>query len=152
MAGSWICDLMRRRTGAEVAIHNRGGTRTSLEAGPVTQRDVYELLPFDNDLVTLELTGRDLTDVVRRSLAGDGAGRLDFSGLAVSGTPAAPVLLVGGEPVAAERRYAVTTNSFLARGGENEEVEGALGPAADEGVHPPDRLHQVPQRRRSALC
>ena len=121
VAGNWISDLMRARTGADVAVHNRGGTRRDVEAGPVTQRDVYELLPFDNDLVTLELSGSELAGLVRRSLEGSGAGRLDFSGLRASTGSAASAELaieVGGRPLDPGRRYTVTTNSFLARGGD----------------------------------
>ena len=133
VAGNWISDVMRARTGADVAFHNRGGTRRELSAGTVTRRDVFELLPFDNHLVTLELDGATLAAVVARSVGGTGgAGRLDFSGLAVElraqagGGPRPVRVFVGGAPLDRAARYSVTTNSFVARGGDGYvELEGA---------------------------
>ena len=58
--GNWIADVFRAGTGADFAIHNRGGIRKRLVPGPLTRRDLFELLPFDNDLVTMTLTGAEL--------------------------------------------------------------------------------------------
>ncbi len=46
--------------GAVAAFHNTGGIRSSVNAGTVTFGDVYKALPFDNDLIVLELTGTQL--------------------------------------------------------------------------------------------
>lgn len=120
-AGNWICDAMRMRTGADVALHNRGGTRVDLEAGLVTYRDLFELLPFDNDLVTMTLTGAQLESVVRQSIADPDHAPLDYSGLRafVDATSLELVRIdVGEEPLDLERDYRVTTNSFLGGGGD----------------------------------
>ena len=51
---------LRETTGAEVAYMNRGGVRDSLSAGTVTARHIWNILPFDNEIVETELTGADL--------------------------------------------------------------------------------------------
>lgn len=128
-AGNWICDVMRLRSGADVALHNRGGTRVNLEAGLISRRNLFELLPFDNDIVTMTLSGAQLEAVVRQSIEHSDHAALDYSGLTafVHTEPARLVRIeVGGEPLDPEREYRVTTNSFLAGGGDEYEplVEG----------------------------
>ena len=44
----------------DVAIVNMGGMRCPWEAGPVTKGNVFELMPFDNELVVLTLKGEDI--------------------------------------------------------------------------------------------
>lgn len=124
-AGNFITDLMRARSGADVALHNRGGIRTALPAGPVTRRDLFMILPFANHLVTLELDGATLHELARRSIEGSGEGvdskPFEFSGMTiqvrmVEGKPRCAGLLVGGQPCVPGRRYRLSTNSFLAEG------------------------------------
>lgn len=135
-AGSWITDVMRARTGADVALHNRGGTRTSLLAGPVTRRDLFELVPFDNHLVTLTLTGSELAACFEAALGGARSG-LDFSGLRVvvdvSGArPGLAEITIDGRPLDSAADYRVTTNSFLAGGGDGyEQLERGRDPESD---------------------
>lgn len=132
-AGNLITDLMRARTGADVALHNRGGIRTSLPAGPVTRRDLFMILPFANHLVTLEVDGATLTEIFRRSVEESDARPLEFSGLWVvakssDGRPRFERLIIGGAPCEPERRYRVTTNSFLAEGNDGLAELGRANP------------------------
>ncbi len=46
------------RTGAEIAYMNRGGVRDSLSRGTVKARHVWNILPFDNELVEASIPGR----------------------------------------------------------------------------------------------
>lgn len=122
-SGNFITDLMRERTGADVAIHNRGGTRTSLEAGPVTRRDLFMILPFSNHLETLPMTGAEVTEMFRVSVEVARKGALEFSGVEVEvrlveGKPELVRVLLGGETLAPDAELRVTTNSFLAGGGD----------------------------------
>lgn len=119
---AWIADAMRRRTGADVAVHNRGGTRTDLPAGPVTRRDLFELVPFDNHLVTVTLSGAELRELLRASIQGRSRPGLEPSGLVIAldggETPSLADVLVDGVPLDDARELRVTTNSFLAGGGD----------------------------------
>ena len=120
---AWVADVIRARTGADVGIHNRGGTRSDLAAGPVTRRELFELLPFGNDVVTVTLTGAELEAVVRGSVEGTAYSGLDYGGLVAfvregGGGVELVRVEVGGEPLELERDYRVSTNSFLASGGD----------------------------------
>ncbi|HUR29185.1 MAG TPA: bifunctional UDP-sugar hydrolase/5'-nucleotidase [Planctomycetota bacterium] len=124
-AGNWICDTMRRHASADVALHNKGGTRSDLPAGKVTRRALFEFLPFDNTLVTLTLRGAELEACLRKALESKAHKGLEFSGLrafvrrGADGSVQLVRIEVGGKPVEAERLYRVVANSFLAGGGDD---------------------------------
>jgi len=64
--------------GARVAIHNTGGIRATIPAGTVTFGDVYKALPFDNDLIVLELTGSQLKTWLSRAVYVAGVGKSTY--------------------------------------------------------------------------
>lgn len=124
--GNWISDAMREFSRADAALHNRGGIRSTLSAGPITRRDLFEVCPFGNTVVTLELTGRELERCLVGSLESRSSVRIEVSGvearIRIVDDEERPIrvdeLLVGGEPIDPRRRYRVATNSFLATGGD----------------------------------
>lgn len=121
--GNLVADSMRARTGADVALQNRGGLRTNLRAGEVTRRHLFNLLPFDNHLVTITMTGAELQEVMRTSVEARGGRGFEFSGAVVllsrgEGRPKLAGLEVGGEPLDPTRDYTVTVNSYNADGGD----------------------------------
>ncbi|MBM3991222.1 MAG: bifunctional metallophosphatase/5'-nucleotidase [Planctomycetes bacterium] len=126
-AGNFVADLVRERMGAAIGLHNRGGTRAEIDAGPVTVREVFEMLPFDNDLVLLEVLGIDLETVVRGAIEGRVHSGLDYSGLRVfvrsrneDGSTRLELarIEVDGAPLDPRQSYTVAMNSFLAGGGD----------------------------------
>jgi 2',3'-cyclic-nucleotide 2'-phosphodiesterase (5'-nucleotidase family) len=120
--GNLVCDAMRRAARSEVAIQNNGGLRTSIPAGKITMEQVYTLLPFDNNLMTMDLTGAQIADILEYNAKTEGM--LQVSGLRVVYDLAAPEgsrvkeLTIGGKPADRSRIYRVTTNDFLAAGGD----------------------------------
>jgi 5'-nucleotidase len=120
--------VIRRVGKAEIAFTNRGGIRTDLEKGPVTRADCYRLMPFDNDVVSMDMTGKEIRELLDRHF-GDAASpyRLEWSGLEVDveGAPGAYRVVsvqAGGKPLEDARTYRVATNSFLAAGGDGFET------------------------------
>jgi 2',3'-cyclic-nucleotide 2'-phosphodiesterase (5'-nucleotidase family) len=127
VASSWVADLVRERMGADVGLHNRGGTRAEIDAGAVTVREVFEMLPFDNDVVLLEVPGSVLEAVVRGAIEGTVHSGLDYSGMRVfvrsrqeeGATRLAFVRIeIAGAPLEPQKLYRVALNSFLAGGGD----------------------------------
>jgi 5'-nucleotidase/UDP-sugar diphosphatase len=126
-AGNFITDTMRAALEADVAIQNRGGIRCDLPKGEVTRRGLFELLPFGNHLVLLELSGEDLFACVRASVEGTAHTGLEVSGATIvyemrEGQPFLVDLEVGGEHLDRKRTYRLCTNNFLAGGGDGYEV------------------------------
>lgn len=137
-AGNLITDAMRAAVPADVAIQNRGGIRCDWEAGPVTRRDLFELLPFGNHLVRLEVPGELILECVRAAVEGTAHSGLEFSGMVVevrvddAGDGHLEGIRIGGELLEPERVYALVTNSFLADGGDNYLNLKAAGVRADD--------------------
>jgi len=60
---SWIASVIRAATGSDIAFHNFGGTRRSINDGEVINLSVlYEVWPFDNVIKTVYLTGSVIND------------------------------------------------------------------------------------------
>lgn len=62
--GDLVTDAYRHVTGAQIAITNGGGIRANLKAGELTYGDVIALLPYENYLEVLEVSGQKLIDVL----------------------------------------------------------------------------------------
>ncbi len=63
--GSWVASIIKSRTNSDFAIMNSGGIRKSVGAGPLTRLDIKEMLPFENTLVTFEVTGEELLNLIK---------------------------------------------------------------------------------------
>ncbi|MCX6354843.1 MAG: bifunctional UDP-sugar hydrolase/5'-nucleotidase [Candidatus Aureabacteria bacterium] len=120
--GDMIADSMRAASGADIAFHNSYGIRNSLLKGAVTVRDVYKIMPFDNTLYTMTLTGKQIRKILEQSLAGE---ILNISGLRIEYRRSAPEgrriisIMQDGKNIDDAKSYRVVTNSFLAKGGDN---------------------------------
>lgn len=139
--GNWLTDCLRRHAGADVAFLNSGGIRKDLPAGPVTMLDVLEILPFGNELVTFEATGRELRRIARRNAEAfvhDRGGGLQVSGLTyayrkVGDHVEVQDVRVGGRPVKDDRRYKVATADYVCQKAD-EYFDLPPPPARAEGV------------------
>lgn len=121
--GSFLADSLRDMEKADVALLNSGGLRSDLKAGEVTYGAVYEVLPFDNTVATVEVTGEELGKLVMAAY-GARKGVFQVSGLEVelSRCPGHDrvrgLSLPGGRPLRDDARYKVVMPDFLARGGD----------------------------------
>lgn len=63
-AGDLVCDAFRYATGAQISMNNSGGIRTSLPAGDLTYGDIISLLPFQNVVSVIEVSGQKVIDLL----------------------------------------------------------------------------------------
>ncbi len=130
--GDFVADAMREKVRADVALQNTGGLRDELAAGPVTRGAIYEVMPFDNTIYTMDLTGAELKLALEQSLM---RGRVtQVSGIQYRYDSSRPDLdkvtsltLAGGTAVDSARTYKVACNNFMATGGDNYDVLGRGG-------------------------
>lgn len=125
LLGKWACDVMRAKTGVQVGIQNGGGLRRSLHAGAITMGDLYEIMPFDNYLVTLELSGTDLKKAIDHGINHPAITDGQFSGLKVIYDSNAPqgesivsITLEDGTSIRDDQYYSVVINDFMLTGGD----------------------------------
>jgi 2',3'-cyclic-nucleotide 2'-phosphodiesterase (5'-nucleotidase family) len=122
--GNLIADALRAQTGAQASLINNGSVRRALPAGPVSWGVLYELQPFGNALVRLEVTGAQLKQALENAVHGGSPGA-HLSGLTVRYDPAAPagqrvreIRLDDGRVVDADDTIAMGLSEFVATGGD----------------------------------
>ena len=64
-----ITDAMRATTGADIAFSNIGSVRGSIGPGEITDRQILELLPYENELKTFKYSEKDIIDVLKGGVA-----------------------------------------------------------------------------------
>lgn len=119
--GDIITDIMREKTGAEIAFLNGGSIRQSLKKGAVTEKDIYSIFPFQDTVYTAELTGAQIQEVLDFfAQKGLGAGGfLQVSGIEMKIYKGDALdVKVAGKPLDAKKKYKVALNSFIANGGD----------------------------------
>jgi 2',3'-cyclic-nucleotide 2'-phosphodiesterase/3'-nucleotidase len=91
-----------------------------MPAGDITMGLMYEIMPFDNTLMVVELTGADLKKNIDNGLKPEGSRAGSFSGLEVSydlnkpaGERILSMTLADGTPVEMDKVYKVVSNDFL---------------------------------------
>ena len=132
--GNTVTDAMLARVadqGMTIALTNGGGLRASLPSGTVTVGDVLTVLPFQNTLATVNVTGATIIAALEHGVGGieEGAGRFpQVSGLrfrldatAEPGSRVSEVEVRDGDGWAAideGATYAMVTNNFMLNGGD----------------------------------
>ena len=126
--GNLITDIMREKSGADVAITNGGGIRHSVPAGDITLEDVLEIHPFENEVVTMEVTGAEIIEVIEHGVSqwpDDWGGFPHVSNLRYSFNPLNEAgervhqVWYDGELIDPDATFVVATNDFLAEGGDD---------------------------------
>ncbi len=123
--GNAITDAMRLVSGAPIALQNGGGIRASIDAGDITLAEILQVLPFGNEVATVELTGAQLREILQRSVSEPRphGGFLQVSGLKIVVENDRLVeVLVGDKPLDDNETYLVATNAFLMEGGDGYET------------------------------
>jgi 5'-nucleotidase/UDP-sugar diphosphatase len=145
--GDVIADAMRWKTGAQLALENAGGIRGDIPAGPITRNQVISAAPFINSLVTMNLTGAQLRELLEQSLTLK-VGMMQVSGLRMTYDLSRPEyhrlisVHVRDTPLEDARSYSVVTNSFLATGGDHYETFLKARPQQDRGMLVADVLEE----------
>ncbi|MEO0788531.1 MAG: 5'-nucleotidase [Bacteroidota bacterium] len=153
--GNWVADLLYDEAKRlfpdqpiDFAITNRGGLRIDeIPAGPITMEDMYRLMPFDNELVLVNINGVVMEEfldyMVERWRGWPQSSQLryrieDNKPMAVTIQDASPVL---------NRNYLVAMPDYIANGGDNAEML-ADRPQIKSGQLIRDLLIDAIKRRR----
>ncbi len=113
--------VFHSRTGKNIdfVLLNKGGIRAELPKGNLTTRNAYELMPFENEIVIAELSGKKVKEM------------LDYLGQAKTAHPVSGIKLtadknykiidarIKGEKIDENKTYFVATSDYLQQGGDN---------------------------------
>jgi 5'-nucleotidase / UDP-sugar diphosphatase len=119
-----VADAFREKGKTQIAIQNIGGIRANILKGNISWGNVFEVLPFQNTMITLKLTGAQVKKTLERGLVPT-IGMVSLSGLRVHFNLAKPpgervvsAILLDGTPLDDAKLYSVTTNDFVLAGGD----------------------------------
>jgi len=147
--GNLIARTQRLKVGADVAIMNSGGIRTSIVKGDITYKDVLKVQPFSNSICLVTLTGKELKqycEIAANKTAGSGAyAQFDNANVVMKGE-SLESLSVGGAPVDDTKKYRLAINSFIAAGGDGYMKVTGLPTFVDSGFIDADTLKEYIQK------
>lgn len=108
---------------ADVAINNPGSMRDSIPAGDFTAEHLINMLPFENEIYVVEVTGQELIDQIEPNLMNCGTLMPEKVCIAVSGIvygdlPGGLVVTMSdGSPIAPEASYTTLVTDYIYYGG-----------------------------------
>jgi 2',3'-cyclic-nucleotide 2'-phosphodiesterase/3'-nucleotidase len=133
LLGEWTCEIMKDAAGVQIAMTNGGGLRRPVPAGEITAGILYEVMPFDNTLYTMKLSGKDIKANIEHGIMNEDIGWIQISGVRVVYNPGAEagnritsMVLEDGTPVEIDGYYTVVTNDFMFTGGDKYNFENAM--------------------------
>lgn len=100
----------------DVSMVNRGGLRVPIPKGEVKVQDMFELMPFENEVVFLKISGVDLRKFIDHiaSRGGEGVSGMRFG--IKDGKGINPE--IQGQPLDDSKSYWLVTSDYIANGGD----------------------------------
>ena len=123
--GAFMVDAQRHLTKTDIAMQNPGGIRyDSLHSGAISRADIFNLDPFNNSLVIIEMTGKQVEDFLVLASNNDKVACTHVSGITYSmkyahsddgqsGFVSAEAYLENGQRLDPKKVYTVTMNSYM---------------------------------------
>lgn len=104
--------------GVDAAVMNIGGIRTNIGAGDILTKHVYEVMPFENEVIIVKMKGTDLQglfDYYLKTQVNNPVSHFYIeteNGMNVKE-------LVNGKEIESAKIYYIATSDYLAMGGDN---------------------------------
>lgn len=134
--GNLISDIMRDYTGTDIFLMNSGKVRNGFEKGPINFGDLYNVIPYEGSIVTVDMTGEQILKILESSCAF----KMSKSFLQVSGIkfsfdssqePFRRVIensvRINGKPLDKSRSYSVSLTDYIYQGGDSYNEFGEMG-------------------------
>ncbi len=129
--GNFVSDLVLvssaelSQSDIDFSLLNNGGLRTPIMKGEVTRGMIYELMPFENELVVLTLSGEKVAELISYIAKKTQGATSAKSGVPVSGirielsNGEVADVEIGNEKFDPKQNYKVVTSDYLAQGGDD---------------------------------
>jgi 2',3'-cyclic-nucleotide 2'-phosphodiesterase (5'-nucleotidase family) len=122
LMGNFFSDAMlteglKKDPTIQFTLSTKGGLRTTFPKGNITVSNVFELMPFENEMVVLKLTGQNVQQVIDFIVKKDGE---PVSGIRMKiKDHKAYDVTIGGQPFDINKTYNLLTYDYLADGGDD---------------------------------
>ena len=95
----------------------KGGLRNDIAKGPIVVADIFELMPFENQLILFTLKGEDVWKVISYIVASEGQ---PVAGIKIEVKNKKPVnVMINGKAFDVNQNYQVLTSDYIASGGDD---------------------------------
>ena len=121
LIGNILADSFRAFTGADLALFNRGGIRSDIPAGPITMGKIFEVMPFSNQVMTTDLTGRQVQELLDQLASRGGGDAISGAQFRIAGGKAKDIF-VAHRPLQLGSVYRVGANEFMMAGGDQFDI------------------------------
>ncbi len=126
-AGNLMADIIRvqgepifkARTGNSIdfVLVNHGGIRSVISKGPVSARTAYEVMPFENTIVVVELSGKSVALLVDFLVKSKRAHPISGLQIVLASNDSLAEININGKPLNENKNYYVATSNYLVSGG-----------------------------------
>jgi len=134
--GNFLGDIYREALGSDLALVNSGSIRSDATYGPgeITKKDIMTILPFENSLVKVRITGAHLKRLLENgvSVAGEEDGRFpQVSGMKFEYDGSKPVgsrvtrIEINGAEADPSKTYTLALSAYVLGGGDGYDFKGA---------------------------
>lgn len=121
LMGNFFADAMlkeglKKDPSIQFTLATKGGLRTTFPKGNITVSHVFELMPFENEMVVLKLSGQNVQQVID-FIARKGGEPVAGIRMKIRDNKAYDVT-IGGQPFDINKTYNLLTYDYLADGGD----------------------------------
>ena len=113
--------IFESRTGKQIdfVIFNHGGIRSIISEGQVTTRTAYQVMPFENRIAVVEMSGSAVLGMVRFLKKSGRAHPIAGMQIVLDKEDSIQSVTIKGAPFDEDRTYHVATSDYLVQGGDN---------------------------------
>lgn len=112
--------VFQSRTGNEIdlVLLNHGGIRSGLDKGNISTRSAYSLMPFENEIVVVELSGEKIMEMLKYLEQAKTAHPVSGLQLEMDKDYQINHATVNGQEIKTDKNYFVATSDYLQQGGD----------------------------------
>lgn len=118
LLGNFVSDVVfetsKKFGTVDCAIINSGGLRASIFKGEIKVSDIFQLMPFENKIVIVKFTGKQLKRIVEEIVHDNGVPLSNITIVASSGVIEA---FINGKELDEQKVYHIATIDYVANGG-----------------------------------
>ena len=131
LLGNFVCDLTYKKAKeisdkpVDFCLLNNGGLRTPLPKGEITRGKIFELMPFENEIVIVELSGENMLDLIdyiktKSLMTNSRKAGVPVSGLRmIINNDKVSEVKIGSFVFDKSKNYRVATSDYLSNGGDH---------------------------------
>ncbi|OGT06969.1 MAG: hypothetical protein A2103_01380 [Gammaproteobacteria bacterium GWF2_41_13] len=118
----WVCQIIQQQSHTQMVLFNAPFFRTDLVAGTIMLGELYNIMPFDDVVVTADVSGQDIINALALGYIAPGKQMTQYAGVTVHyGLHPHEILSVtldDGKPLLLQQYYRTAINDFMLNGGD----------------------------------